>query len=77
MTECWDSVTGFPLHAAFFVPPYSSYTSVDAPQVSTTAVDTTWQQTLQRHWESVWQNKISGLDELPIILEFAKPARKI
>lgn len=54
------SRNGFPLHAAFFVPPYSSYTSVDAPQVSTTAVDTTWQQTLQRHWESVWQNKISG-----------------
>ncbi|KAG0584413.1 hypothetical protein M758_3G207800 [Ceratodon purpureus] len=53
------SRNGFPLHAAFFVPPYSSYTSVDSPKASATQ-DTSWQQLLQRHWESIWQKKLSG-----------------
>lgn len=55
------SRNGFPLHAAFFVPPFSSYTSVDTPQYQPSATpDTTWQQVLQRHWESIWQKNLTG-----------------
>lgn len=55
------SRNGFPLHAAFFVPPYSSYTSVDTPQFLPSATqDTAWQQVLQRHWESIWQKNLAG-----------------
>lgn len=55
------SRNGLPFHAAFFVPPYSSYTSVDTPQYHpSTTPDTTWQQVLQRHWESIWQKNLTG-----------------
>lgn len=48
---------------AFFVPPYSSYTSVDTPVRGSVAaaIDVSWQQELQRHWEPLRQVKIPGI----------------
>lgn len=53
------SKNGFPIHAAFFVPPYSSYTSVGTSHQAPTVTDATWQHTLQRHWESLWRDKLT------------------
>ena len=56
-------LAGFPLHTAFFVPPYSSQTTVDtSTHVSavSTSKELSWQQMLQRHWESLQPNKLTG-----------------
>jgi folylpolyglutamate synthase len=53
--------TGVPLHMALFVPPYSSLISLDkrVPFNGATS-DLSWQQTVQRHWESLLEGKLSG-----------------
>lgn len=56
-------LAGFPFHTAFFVPPYSSQTAVDVPMhvfAGSTSTDLSWQQMLQRHWESLQTNKVTG-----------------
>ncbi|CAK9274362.1 unnamed protein product [Sphagnum jensenii] len=54
--------TGVPLHMALFVPPYSSLISLDKriPFNGATS-DLSWQQTVQRHWESLLEGKLSEL----------------
>ena len=72
------SSAGLPLHAAFFVPPYSSHLSVDTPNYTPpTTQDTSWQQVLQRHWESIWQKKLTGILEYLMILVSKRYACKM
>ncbi len=55
-------LAGVPLHMALFVPPYSSLISLDkrVPFNGATS-DLSWQQTVQRHWESLLEGKLSGM----------------
>ena len=56
-------LAGYPLHTAFFVPPYSSQTAVDVSthvSAGSTPTQLSWQQMLQRHWESLQPNKLTG-----------------
>jgi folylpolyglutamate synthase len=60
--------TGVPLHMALFVPPYSSLISLDKriPFNGATS-DLSWQQTVQRHWESLLEGKLSGRSSIAAV----------
>jgi folylpolyglutamate synthase len=60
--------TGVPLHMALFVPPYSSLISLDkrVPFNGATS-DLSWQQTVQRHWESLLEGKLSGRSSIAAV----------
>ena len=69
---------GFPLHTAFFVPPYSSQTMVDVPthvSAGSTSTELSWQQMLQRHWESLQPNKLTGDTTKKLIIVTAKSSQ--